>query len=197
MSAAGIGIRAATPDDAAAIAAIYAPHVLVGTASFETEAPDARQMRTRMAASEGLYPWLVATIGGGGGAGGGTGGGVLGYAYATRFHQREAYRWTVEATICVADVAQRQGAGRLLYEALIDTLRAQGFTQAIGRVALPNEGSIALHEQVGFRRAGVYREVGYKHGRWIDVGTWQCELNEPAVPPEEPRRFADVGVVRG
>ncbi|HVF95381.1 MAG TPA: GNAT family N-acetyltransferase [Sphingomonas sp.] len=196
MTAVGIGIRAATPEDAGAIAAIYAPHVLVGTASFETEAPDARQMRTRMAASEGLYPWMVATIGSGT-ADGGRGGGVLGYAYATRFHQREAYRWTVEATIYVADVAQRQGAGRLLYEALIDTLRAQGFTQAIGRIALPNEGSIALHEQVGFRRAGVYREVGYKHGRWIDVGTWQCELNEPAVPPVEPRRFADVGVVRG
>ena len=191
----GIAIRAATPDDAGAIAAIYAPHVLVGTASFETEAPDARQMRTRMAASEGLYPWLVATVGGGGGEAGG--GGVLGYAYATRFHPREAYRWTVEATIYVADVAQRQGAGRLLYEALIDTLRAQGFTQAIGRIALPNEGSIALHEQVGFRRAGVYREVGYKHGRWIDVGTWQCELNEPTTPPAEPKRFADVGVVRG
>ena len=190
----GIAIRAATPDDAGAIAAIYAPHVLVGTASFETEAPDARQMRTRMATSEGLYPWLVATVGGGGEAGGG---GVLGYAYATRFHPREAYRWTVEATIYVADVAQRQGAGRLLYEALIDTLRAQGFTQAIGRIALPNEGSIALHEQVGFRRAGVYREVGYKHGRWIDVGTWQCELNEPSTPPAEPKRFADVGVVRG
>ena len=189
-SGGAIGIRAATPEDAAAIAAIYAPHVLVGTASFETEAPDAPQMRTRMAASEGLYPWLVATIGG-------ETGGVLGYAYATRFHAREAYRWTVEATIYVADVAQRQGAGRLLYEALIDTLRAQGFTQAIGRIALPNEGSIALHEQVGFRRAGVYREVGYKHGRWIDVGTWQCELNEASVPPEEPKRFADVGVVRG
>lgn len=187
MSPNGIGIRAATPEDGAAIAAIYAPHVLVGTASFETEAPDARAMRTRMAGSEGLYPWLVATIGDG----------VIGYAYATRFHQREAYRWTVEATIYVADVAQRQGAGRLLYEALIDTLRAQGFTQAIGRIALPNESSIALHEAVGFRRAGVYREVGYKHGRWIDVGTWQCELGEPRMPPAEPRRFADVGVVRG
>ena len=190
MSANGIAIRAATSDDAASIAAIYAPHVLVGTASFESEAPDARAMRARIAASDGLYPWLVATMGG-------TDGGVLGYAYATRFHQREAYRWTVEATIYVADIAQRQGAGRLLYEALIDTLRAQGFTQAIGRIALPNESSIALHEAVGFRRAGVYREVGYKHGRWIDVGTWQCTLAEPSTPPAEPRRFADVGVVRG
>ena len=68
------------------------------------------------------------------------------------------------------DAAQGQGAGRLLYEALIDTLRAQGFIQAIGVIALPNDSSIELHEAVGFRRAGVYREVGFKHGRWIDVG---------------------------
>lgn len=185
-----IGLRAATPEDAAAIAAIYAPHVLAGTVSFETEAPDTRAMRTRMASSQGLYPWMVATNGA-------ETGGVLGYAYATRFSEREAYRWAVETTIYIADVAQRQGVGRLLYEALIDTLRAQGFTQAIGRIALPNNQSIGLHESVGFRRAGVFREIGYKQGQWIDVGYWQCELADPTNPPAEPKRFAEVGVVRG
>lgn len=185
-----IGVRAATPEDAGAIAAIYAPHVLAGTVSFETEAPDARAMRTRMASSQGLYPWMVATNGA-------ETGGVLGYAYATRFSEREAYRWAVETTIYIADVAQRQGVGRLLYEALIDTVRAQGFTQAIGRIALPNNQSIGLHESVGFRRAGVFREIGYKQGQWIDVGYWQCELADPTNPPVEPKRFADVGVVRG
>lgn len=185
-----IGVRAATPEDAGAVAAIYAPHVLAGTVSFETEAPDARAMRTRMASSQGLYPWMVATNGA-------ETGGVLGYAYATRFSEREAYRWAVETTIYIADVAQRQGVGRLLYEALIDTLRAQGFTQAIGRIALPNNQSIGLHESVGFRRAGVFREIGYKQGQWIDVGYWQCELADPTNPPAEPKRFADVGVVRG
>ena len=185
-----IGIRAAVPEDAAAIAAIYGPHVLAGTATFEIEPPDARQMRTRMAASEGLYPWIVATTGEG------DDGGVIGYAYATRFRERAAYRYVVETSIYVADTAQRQGAGRLLYEALIDTLRAQGFIHAIGSLALPNDASISLHEAVGFRRTGVYREVGYKHGRWIDVGLWQCELNEPGVPPVEPRPFSEVGVVR-
>ena len=100
------------------------------------------------------------------------------------------------ATIYVADVSQRSGIGRLLYEALVDTLTAQGFTQAMGVIALPNDGSIKLHEAVGFRRAGVFREVGHKHGRWIDVGYWQRELAEPAAHPAEPKRFADVGVVR-
>lgn len=183
-----IAIRAAGPADSAAIAAIYAPHVLSGTVSFETDAPDARAMRGRMASSDGLYPWIVATNG--------EETGVLAYAYATQFRDRPAYKYVVETSIYVAGTVQRQGAGRLLYEALIDTLRAQGFTQAIGAIALPNEGSIALHEAVGFRRAGVYREVGFKNGQWIDVGFWQCELNDSTIPPVEPKRFSDVGVVR-
>ncbi len=184
-----IAIRAARPEDAAAIAAIYAPHVLAGTATFETEAPDARHMRSRMAASDGLYPWIVATNGD-------EAGGVLAYAYATRFRDRPAYRYVVETTIYVSAATQGQGVGRLLYDSLIDTLRVQGFTQAIAAIALPNEYSIRLHESVGFRRAGVYREVGYKQGRWIDVGLWQCELNESAVPPVEPRPFSAIGVRR-
>jgi L-amino acid N-acyltransferase YncA len=184
-----IAIRAAEPSDAAAIAAIYAPQVLTGTATFEIEPPDARAMRARMAASEGLYPWLVATNGE-------PDGGVIGYAYATRFRDRPAYKYVVETTIYLADTVQRRGAGRLLYEALIDTLRAQGFVHALGAIALPNDASIGLHEAVGFRRTGVYREVGYKQGQWIDVGIWQCELNEPRVPPVEPRKFSEVGVVR-
>ncbi len=184
-----IAIRAAAPEDAASIAAIYAPHVLTGTASFEIEPPDTRAMRSRMAESDGLYPWLVATNGD-------PDGGVIGYAYARRFRERPAYRYVVESAIYMADVAHGQGAGRLLYDALIDTLRAQGFVHAIGTIALPNDASIRLHESVGFRRTGVFREVGFKHGQWMDVGIWQCELNEPRVPPVEPRKFSDVGVVR-
>lgn len=183
-----IGIRAATPDDATRIAAIYAPFVIGGTVSFEIEPPDARAMRGRMAASEGLYPWMVVTNGGDDG--------VVGYAYANSFRDRPAYKYVVETSIYVAGDQQRGGVGRLLYEALIDTLRAQGFTQAIAAITLPNDASISLHESVGFRRAGVYREVGYKQGRWIDVGFWQCELNDSKIPPVEPRPFSQIGVVR-
>jgi L-amino acid N-acyltransferase YncA len=184
-----IAIRAARADDAGAIAAIYAPHVTVGTASFEEEAPDARAMRARMGKGDGLYPWLVATDGG-------DAGGVLGFAYAGAYRERPAYRWTVETTVYVSGAVQRQGVGRLLYEALVDTLSAQGFAQAIAAVALPNDSSIALHEATGFRRAGVIREVGFKRGQWVDVGYWQRELAEPGATPREPRPFAEVGVVR-
>ncbi|KTF68179.1 N-acetyltransferase family protein [Sphingomonas sp. HT-1] len=185
-----IRIRPATAEDAGAIAAIYAPHVLHGTVSFETEAPDAATMATRMASSDGLYPWLVAT------QSEDFGDAVIGYAYATRFRERPAYRYVCETSVYMAETAQRRGAGRLLYEALIDTLRAQRFVHAIGMIALPNDRSISLHEAVGFRRAGVFREVGYKQGQWIDVGIWQCELNAPAAPPVEPRPFSEVGLVR-
>lgn len=184
-----IVIRAATPDDGNAIAAIYAPHVLVGTASFEGDPPDARAMRTRIASSDGLYPWLVATNGD-------PEGGVIGFAYAAKFRERAAYRYVVETAIYMADVSQSQGTGRLLYDALIDTLRAQGFVHAISRIALPNDSAIKTHEAVGFRRAGVNREVAFQRNQWVDVGIWQCELNEPRVPPAEPALFRDVGVVR-
>ncbi|WP_315764204.1 GNAT family N-acetyltransferase [Sphingomonas sp. Y38-1Y] len=185
-----IAIRPAEAADAAAIAAIYAPFVLSGTVSFENEAPDARAMRSRMGSSDGFYPWLVATNGDG------VSSGVVGYAYAGRFRDRPAYHWTVETSIYLAGDAQQRGVGRLLYEALLDTLRAQGFVHAIGAIALPNDASIKLHEQVGFRRAGVIREAGYKFGRWIDIGFWQCELAEAASPPREVRPFSEVGLVR-
>lgn len=189
-----IAIRPARPDDAAAIAAIYAPYVIGGTVSFETVAPDARTIGKRMASSDGLYPWIVAVQADAEGTE--ADGGVMAYAYATRFRDRPAYKYVVETSVYVAGANVGQGTGRLLYEALVDTLRSQGFAQAIGVISLPNDQSIKTHEAVGFRRAGVYREIGFKQGRWIDVGFWQCELNARAVPPIEPKRFADVGVVR-
>jgi phosphinothricin acetyltransferase len=183
-----IRIRAATAYDSAQIAAIYAPYVATGIVSFEETPPTAEDMRARMTKHGGLYPWLVATNG--------EDETVMAFAYADRFRERRAYRWVVETTIYVAGGMQRQGLGRLLYEALLDTLRAQRFTQAISAISLPNDASIALHESVGFRRAGVYREVGWKDGRWVDVGLWQASLAEPAHPPQEPRPFSEVGLVR-
>jgi phosphinothricin acetyltransferase len=183
-----IAIRPAEDRDAPEIAAIYAPHVEVGVVSFETEAPDAETIRQRMRSSDGLYPWIVATRD--------EDDALLGYAYASRFREREAYRFIVETTIYMAPGAQRQGAGRLLYQTLLDTLTAQNFTQAIGVIALPNQGSVRVHEAVGFRLAGTFREVGYKFGEWIDVGYWQCPLAPSLAEAPELRKFTDVGVVR-
>ena len=174
----------ATGQDADQIAAIYAPHVTKGVASFEETAPTADDMRMRIEKLADAYPWLVAD----------EDGAMLGYAYADRFRDRPAYRWAVETTVYVAESAQRRGVGQLLYRVLLDVLRHQGFTQAIGAISLPNDASIRLHEAAGFRRAGVYREVGWKDGRWVDVGLWQAALQSSSGPPAEPRPFSSVGL---
>ncbi|HEU4969202.1 arsinothricin resistance N-acetyltransferase ArsN1 family B [Sphingomonas sp.] len=174
-------VRVARAEDAEAIAAIYAPHVTGGVASFEEQAPDAAAMRARIAKLEGRFPWLVAE----------DEGRLLGYAYADRFRDRTAYRWAVETTVYIAAGAQRRGVGRLLYARLLDILRGQGFTQVIAAISLPNDASVKLHELAGFRRAGVYRQVGWKLGRWVDVGLWQAELQAPGHPPAEPRAFRE------
>ncbi|HYE29465.1 MAG TPA: GNAT family N-acetyltransferase [Allosphingosinicella sp.] len=177
-------LRSATPDDAAAIADLYASYVTGSAVSFETEAPDAEAMRARIEGTGALYPWIAAE------AGDGT---LLGYAHAARFRERSAYRFTVETTIYLRPETAGRGLGRRLYAPLIATLEAQGFTQAIAAITLPNPASVALHERLGFGQAGTYLEVGWKLGAWHDVGLWQRALAPAASPPVEPRppRLAD------
>lgn len=183
-----ITLRPATPDDAADIRAIYVPYVVASAVSFEIEAPSVDEMRARMVAAQDLYPWIVAVDL--------ASGVVMGYAYATQFRTRAAYRFAVETSIYIAGNFQGQGVGRQLYKALINTLREQNYTQAIAAITLPNDTSIKLHEAVGFRRAGVYREIGYKTGAWFDVGIWQRDLADSATPPPEILPFSQVGIVQ-
>ncbi|HEX6375164.1 MAG TPA: GNAT family N-acetyltransferase [Allosphingosinicella sp.] len=177
-------LRAATPDDAAAIADIYAPFVTASPVSFETEAPDADAMRARIEAGGELHPWLVGEE---------EDGTMLGFAYAAPFRARPAYRFTVETSVYLRREACGRGFGARLYAPLLAVLEAQGFTQAIAAITLPNEASVALHERLGFGRAGTYSRVGWKFGAWHDVGLWQRPLAPIAAPPGEPRplRLAD------
>ena len=177
-------LRAATPDDAAAVAEIYAPYVTASAVSFETEAPDSDALRERIESAGDLYPWLVAQD---------ADGRLLGYAYAAAFRTRPAYRFAVETTVYLRREACGRGLGARLYAPLLATLEAQGFTQAIAAITLPNEASVRLHERLGFERAGTYRRVGWKLGRWHDVGLWQRPLAQAGSPPAEPRpaRLAD------
>lgn len=176
-------LRPATRDDAAAIAAIYAPYVTASAVSFETDEPGAAEMRLRIVAGEGRYPWLVAVD---------AAEGIVGYAYATGFRARPAYRFCVETSVYLDSAAQGQGVGGLLCRALIATLEAQRFAQAIAAITLPNDASVRLHERLGFTVAGVYRQVGYKQGEWHDVGLWQRALAAPADPPAEPLLLAEL-----
>jgi phosphinothricin acetyltransferase len=173
-------IRTATPDDAAAIAAIYAPIVTDTAISFELEAPSAADMRQRIVATLALLPWLV---------GEDAQGAVCGYVYASKFRERAAYQWAVEVTAYVRSDCRGQGIGRQLYTRLFSLLAELGYVQAVAGITLPNAASVGLHEALGFEPATCYRQVGYKHGAWRDVGYWQKALQPLPVAPVAPRAF--------
>ncbi len=173
-------IRDADPArDGAACAAIYRPHVEGSPVSFEEEAPGAGEMAARIERYGAGHGWLVAER---------EGGGVVGYAYATAFNERPAYRWSTSVSVYVAEGARGEGIGRALYEALFERLRERGFRMACAGITLPNEPSEGLHESLGFEQVGVNREIGFKEGAWRDVGWYQLELAPaPEGPPPEPR----------
>ena len=176
-----VGIRAATAADAAAIAAVYRPYVTDSAISFESEPPRAGEMAGRMAA-EPRMPWLVAE----------RAGAVVGYAYASAHRERAAYRWAADVSVYLAETERGRGTGRSLYARLFAALRALGYVAAYAGIALPNPASVGLHESMGFRPVGVYRQVGYKFGRWHDVGWWQLALVDPLpAEPAEPRPWRD------
>ena len=172
--------RLGTPEDAAAVAGLYAPYVTDSIVSFETVAPDEAEIRRRIASGGKLHPWLTAWS---------EDGDLLGFAYATAFRPRQAYRFTVETSVYLADSAQGQGLGRRLYDQLLSLLEKQGFTQAIAAISLPNLASIALHEKCGFKAAGTYCDVGFKLGGWRSAGLWQRPLATMSEAPQEPRPY--------
>jgi phosphinothricin acetyltransferase len=162
--------------DADACAAIYAPHVDGSPVSFEERAPDAAEMRARIQRYGRSHAWLVAE----------REGHVAGYAYATAFNERPAYRWSASVSVYVAESARGAGVGRALYEALFERLRERGFRMACAGITLPNEASVGLHKSLGFERIGVNRSIGWKQGAWRDVGWFQLELapEGEGAPPE-------------
>jgi phosphinothricin acetyltransferase len=168
-------IRLAKASDAEAIAGLYRPYVELSHFTFEEMAPAPAEIAERMA--NPIHPWLVAE----------EDARVIGYASTSPMRNRAAYRWSVETGIYLASDAQGRGLGRALLAAHLETLEKQGFVTAIAGIALPNEASVALHERLGFTLSGVERGVGFKLGRWIDVGRWQRDLCARSSAPEQPR----------
>lgn len=172
-------LRDAVEGDLPAITALYAREVVGGTASFETTPPSLDEMAQRFAAVQRhALPWLVAGIDGV----------FAGYAYVSPFRPRPAYRYGVEVSVYVEDHARRRGVGRALLEALIDRTRDRGLRHLIGAISDSDTSaaSIALHRALGFRDAGVYRQVGWKFGRWLDVTLMQLDLDPQGAPPASP-----------
>ena len=175
-------IRLATEGDAGAIAGLYRPIVESTSISFETDPPDANEMRRRIVETLRDFPWLVCEVDGR----------AVGYAYASRHRVRAAYLWSVDVSVYIAESHRRLGVGRGLYTSLFAILVAQGFFNAYAGVTLPNAASVGLHEAMGFTPIGVYRNVGYKLGAWHDVGWWQLPLRESRDAPEPPLDLATV-----
>jgi phosphinothricin acetyltransferase len=172
-------IRVATLADAEQVQAIYGPYCSTPV-SFELEPPSVGEMRQRLAKVLEQYPWLVCEHGGE----------VLGYAYAGPHRERAAYGWSVDTSAYVGRL--RCGIGRALYTSLFALLRLQGFVNAYAGVTLPNPASVGLHEAMGFRPVGVYREVGYKCGAWHDVAWYQLLLQPRPSQPMLPRALSEV-----
>jgi L-amino acid N-acyltransferase YncA len=186
VSADELVIRHADPArDAAGCAGIYAPYVRSSPISFEEQPPTPREMTRRIEQACRTHPWLVAE----------RGGQLVGFAYATQHRARAAYRWACDVTVYVDVAHHRRGIGRRLYEPLLELLRRQRFHIACAGITLPNNASIALHEALGFRPVGVYREIGYKAGAWRDVGWWQLRLHPAQGAPPEP--LAPQGLATG
>ena len=135
-------------------------------------------MRRRLLSAQETHPFLVFD----------DGHGVLGYAYGSTHRAKPAYRWSVETTVYTARNRHRRGIGRALYVRLLDLLTRQGFHSALAGIVPPNEASVSLHEAMGFVYLGTVPEIGFKHGRFHDLGWWRRTLAEGA-PRRDPIPF--------
>jgi L-amino acid N-acyltransferase YncA len=159
-------IRPATTADAAAICAVYNHYVLETTITFEETEVTPGEMEARMRDTLQSLPWLVWQ----------DGVGICGFAYASKWKGRCAYRHSAEVTVYLNPKSVGRGRGSRLYKALLIDLRQRNYHAVIGGIALPNPASIALHERLGFRKVAHFEQVGWKFGQWIDVGYWQLLL---------------------
>jgi L-amino acid N-acyltransferase YncA len=169
-------IRMAEQSDASAIAAIYNHYVTETVITFEEEPINTAEMARRIKdVRSASLPWLVAE----------ENNQVLGYASATPWKTRSAYRFSVEITVYVAPGSVGRGVGSLLYGSLFALLKTSAVHAVIGGIALPNDASVSLHEKFGMAKVAHFQQVGFKFNRWVDVGYWECVLDTHSyLPPD-------------
>jgi len=161
-------IRSVRIDDAQEIVAIYNYYIKNTVATFEEDIIDVEEMKKRISDIISKYPFIVYEVDGQ----------ILGYAYADVWKTRLAYKNTTESTVYLNPEFINKGLGTRLYTELLDQLRRLNFHAVIGVISLPNEGSIVLHEKLGFDKVAHFKEVGYKFNRWIDVGFWELLVDK-------------------
>lgn len=152
--------------------AIYAPFIRDGAVSFELDVPTPEEFASRIEQKLTRYPWLVCEVEGK----------VVGYSYASDHATRDAYQWSVDASLYVAEEYRRQGIGTALYTSLFACLRLQGYFNAYAGITLPNAASAGIHEAMGFSHLGACKDAGYKFGQWHSVGWWELSLQKRATP---------------
>jgi phosphinothricin acetyltransferase len=168
MSDLQIDIRVASATDAKGIAGIYNYYIRESVITFEESDVSVDEMSDRITKIAALsLPWLVAE----------QDNAIVGYAYATKWRERSAYRFAVESSVYLDHSVTGKGTGKQLYRELLSRLRDKKIIRTvIGGIALPNDASIALHERLGFTKVAHFNEVGFKFERWVDVAYWQLQL---------------------
>ena len=159
-------VRNAKKDDVSQITDIYNFYILNTTVTFEKTPISNEIIEDRISQTQAKYPWLVLEVEGQ----------IQGYAYATEWKPRGAYRHSVESTVYLRDGQSGNGYGSALYSALISQLKKLNVHTVIGGIAQPNDGSILLHEKFGFKKVAHFKEVGFKFDQWVDVAYWQLIL---------------------
>ncbi|TMI66096.1 MAG: N-acetyltransferase family protein [Bacteroidetes bacterium] len=175
-------IRLATTHDAAGILEIYAPYIENTSFTFETEVPSLEDFQKRISDYLINWPWVVCEIDGV----------ITGYAYGAKYRERTAYQWCVESSIYIHDDFLKHKIGKALYEALIEILKRQGYRNIYAVINLPNDRSVKFHESCGFTYFATYEKVGYKLGKWKNVGWWQLSINEYGMDPLAPIKFSEL-----
>lgn len=175
-------LRLATSADAAGILNIYAPYIENTSFTFETDTPSVEEFARRIETYLLTWPWLVCEIDGR----------IAGYAYATRHRERTAYQWCTESSIYIHNDFLQKGIACALYTALFDILKRQGFRNVYAVINLPNDRSVAFHESCGFTHFATYEKVGYKLGKWKNVGWWRLSMNKYGDEPTAPVKFSEM-----
>lgn len=160
-------IRPVTTEDVLSLVTIYNYYIENTAITFEENTIDAAELTKRIAmVVEFGLPWLVLEHQGD----------IIGYAYATKWKERSAYRFAVESTVYLHHQHLGQGFGYTLYKALFDALKQRELNTVIGGITLPNAASVALHEKLGMKKVAHFERIGFKFGQWRDVGYWQLNL---------------------
>lgn len=175
-------IRLVRLSDAAQILEIYGPIVTDTATSFETKVPSEDEFQERIRAYSSTAPWLVAELDNQ----------IIGYAYATAHRSRQAYQWNQEVTVYVHQKYRRFGVAKKLYLLLLDMLRSMNYEKAIAVITLPNEPSIAFHQNLGFQHIGDMSNIGFKHGQWYNTSWWDYKLQPNNSPPKPLKTLGEV-----